>query len=269
VTPLDVEKLSKEYHAARPHHFFSVDGFLKPDFAREVSAAFPGFEEARRLGRHFHWVNEGVKVQITERDRFPEAVRRLHEIIASPELMEVVSRVTGIPALVADPGLAGGGMHLMGPQGHLDPHVDFNMLEAEELHRRLNILVYLTPGWQEAWEGRFDLWDVDVKERQVTIAPLFNRCVVFNTTETSFHGVTPVRCSPGITRNSFAAYYYTKEPPPEWTGSFHNTIYRTRPGEWFKGSVRMPLERAQRRSAWLARSLYLALRKRVERILPS
>ena len=44
------------------------------------------------------------------------------------------------------------------------------------------------------------------------IAPLFNRCVVFRTSETSFHGVPGgVACPEGRSRRSLALYYFRDE----------------------------------------------------------
>jgi hypothetical protein len=76
--------------------------------------------------------------------------------------------------------------------------------------------------------------------------------VVFETSEISFHGVAAVTCPPNETRKSFAAYYYTMEPPPSWTGVPHSTIFRARPEERFKRYVSMPIESGMRRMsrAW-------------------
>ena len=43
-------------------------------------------------------------------------------------------------------------------------------------------------------------------------------------------------------RRSFAAYYYTKEPPPGWDGVKRSTVFRARPNEYWKGQVAMPVE---------------------------
>ena len=40
-------------------------------------------------------------------------------------------------------------MHITGPGGRLDVHVDFNFMEERQLHRRLNLLLYLNPTWNE------------------------------------------------------------------------------------------------------------------------
>ena len=118
-----------------------------------------------------------------------------------------------IPNLLADPELVGGGMHQTGPRGHLDVHIDFNFIPERSLHRRLNILVYFNKDWKREWGGEIELWDEHVKTCVHSFSPLFNRCVVFETNEVSYHGVTAVKCPEDRSRKSFAAYYYTKEAP--------------------------------------------------------
>lgn len=261
---IDAEALAGAYRKASPTRFFVVDGFLEPAFAREVAAAYPSFSEARSASgaKEFARVNEDVKVQVTDAARFPEPVRILHELLASDPFLAWMTRVTGIPELQADPDLSGGGMHVMGPSGYLGVHVDFNFLRARQLFRRLNIILYLTPDWRDAWEGDLELWDPGVKHCLHSIPPAFNRCLVFNTTQESFHGVRAIRCPDDVTRNSFAAYYYTAAPPDDWNGEHHSTIYRARPDEWSKRWVSMPLDAARRRGEKALRSLRRLVRGR-------
>jgi Rps23 Pro-64 3,4-dihydroxylase Tpa1-like proline 4-hydroxylase len=242
LNPIDREALRHHFQTSEPFPFFMIDGFLEESFAREVAAAYPNYDEARKLGREFSAVNERLKVQLCDAARFPAPVRKVHELLASPEFMSDLSYITGIDRLVADDLLAGGGMHVTGSGGRLDVHVDFNFLEERKLHRRLNILLYLNEGWDETWGGNVELWDAEVKQRHHSFAPLFNRCVVFATSEFSYHGVTPVTCPPGVTRRSFAAYYYTREAPPAWDGSTHSTVFRARPHEVIRGRILMPAQ---------------------------
>jgi len=261
---LDRDLLRREFNRPSPFRFVQIDGLLEPGPALEVAASLPGFESAREQGFSFDFVNERKKVQICDSARFPQPVHRLHEALASPEFLDLLGYVTGIPKLLADPTLAGGGIHVTGPAGRLDVHVDFNYDPARNFHRRLNLLLYLNPGWNPAWGGRVELWDRDVSRCWQSIEPLHNRCVIFETSEISFHGVTPLRCPPGAARKSFAAYYYTTEAPPDWDGREHSTIFRARPDEHFRRYVSMPAERLWRGAM---RSLRRAKRRVAARVL--
>lgn len=246
LAPLDEDALARTFRAATPFRFLCIDGLLQPDFAREVAHAYPSYREARGTAREFRAVHESLKLQVTDPARFPEPVRRLHELLASRLFRDRLTRITGIPDLLEDPELTGGGMHIMGTGGRLDVHVDFNVLQRGERlwHRRLNVLVYLNETWDPAWGGCTDLWDERMKDRAALLAPMANRCIVFNTCGHSWHGVTPLRCPPHVTRNSFASYYYTEQAPADWDGAAHDTVFRTRPGEWWRGHVLAPAERA-------------------------
>jgi hypothetical protein len=246
-SPLDLESLRARYQAAEPFPYFAIDGFLKPQFASQVASAYPDFESARAIGTAFNAVNERLKIQITDDSTFPPPVRQLSDALASRPWLDALTYITGIETLLADPDLAGGGMHVTGPGGRLDVHVDFNYNADRDWHRRLNVLLYLNPVWQDEWGGRIELWDDQVTTCARSFAPVLNRCVVFETSERSYHGVTPVRSPHPTLRQSFAAYYYTAEAPEHWDGTKHSTVFKARPNERFRKYVAMPLEQAKRR----------------------
>jgi Rps23 Pro-64 3,4-dihydroxylase Tpa1-like proline 4-hydroxylase len=79
-------------------------------------------------------------------------------------------------------------------------------------------LIYLNPDWQQPWDGAIEVWDNSVNNFVQSFRPTLNRCVVFETSEFSYHGVSPNRCPPDQVRRSFAAYYYTREAPAEKAG---------------------------------------------------
>ncbi len=261
IRPLDVELLKQQFESGTPFPFFCIEDFLEPEFAASVAAAYPTYAEARGIGSEFSKVNERLKVQITDYARFPAPVKRLAAELSSRAWLEALERITGISQLLVDEELAGAGMHLTGSGGRLDVHVDFNYLEHRKLHRRLNILVYLNPEWHPGWGGAIELWDKDVSRCGQSFVPKFNRCVVFQTSEFSFHGVTPVTAPEGMVRKSFAGYYYTREAPPNWDGTAHSTVFRTRPAERFSRNMLMSLERVQDRTHRSLQSFKRRLKK--------
>jgi hypothetical protein len=140
--------------------------------------------------------------------------------------------LTTIQGLIPDPYFNGGGYHETAPGGKLGIHADFRVNEQLHLHRRLNVIVYLNEGWQEEWGGALELWDRQMKSKQREVAPLFNRCVIFNTDADSYHGhPDPLAAPAGVLRRSMALYYYTasKEIYKEVPNT--STVYHARPGE--------------------------------------
>ncbi len=245
IRPFDREALRCQFQEAKPFPFIAIDDFLDTEFAREVAASYPAYAEAKGRGREFSAVNEKRKVQITDAAAFPEPVKKLNDLLSSSGFIEDLEYITGIDNLLWDSQLEGGGMHLTGPRGRLDVHIDFNYVEARKLHRRLNILIYLNEGWKDEWGGAVELWDEKVRTCVHSFRPVLNRCVVFATSDISFHGVEPVTCPEATQRISFAAYYYTKEAPADWDGSKHSTVFKARPEERIRGHVLMPFEKAR------------------------
>jgi hypothetical protein len=244
INPIDRDALRDQYQGASPVPWFKIDNFLKPEFATACADAFPTYDQVQKLGTTFTNVNEKGKFQVTDSSKFPTALKQMEELLNGRDFLDLIEHVTGIPSLLADEKLVGGGLHATGARGHLDVHLDFNYMEDRKLYRRLNILVYLNRNWQQDWGGEFELWDADVKVRHQHFLPLFNRCVMFETNEVSFHGVNAVMCPPGEARKSFAAYYYTTTAGPQFEAP-HSTIFKARPDEKLKGA-QMAVENTSR-----------------------
>jgi hypothetical protein len=86
-----------------------------------------------------------------------------------------------------------------------------------------------------------------MKARQKKILPVFNRCVLFNTSTFAYHGhPEPLLCPEGNSRKSLALYYYTATAPPDYLGVPHDTLWQNRPGEKL---------RAAKSSTWTVRSI--------------
>jgi len=263
INPIDKEKFKQEFLVREPFPYFCIDNFLNDEFANEIHDSFPAYQEAQQLGREFTAVNEKRKIQITDSSKFPPAIKKLNDLLASDEFLEMFSELTGVPDLIADVNLNGGGIHETNSGGHLDVHVDFNYNEATKSFRRLNILIYFNKDWKKEYGGYLDIWDKDVKKCYGSFEPKFNRACGFLTSEVSFHGVTPITCPNDVMRKSFATYYYTKNMPEWWEGEKHSTLFKARPDEWVKGRVLMPAENVER---W-CRAMYSKFKQSVKGVL--
>jgi Rps23 Pro-64 3,4-dihydroxylase Tpa1-like proline 4-hydroxylase len=75
-----------------------------------------------------------------------------------------------------------------------------------------NVLLFLNKDWLPEWNGNLELWSKDRSEKVVDILPDFNRMVIFNTDDESYHGCpTPLECPEDRFRLSLATYYYVYE----------------------------------------------------------
>ncbi len=112
----------------------------------------------------------------------------------------------------------GGGYHLIPPGGRLAVHTDFNISPDTRRYRVVNLLVYLNEDWTDPG-GHLELWDDDRCVRSV--APEFNRTVMFATSSRSWHGHPwPAK----RTRRSVAAYFFTAEQPADHPGN-RSTVF--------------------------------------------
>lgn len=161
-----------------------------------------------------------------ESSTITDPVRRFLDAMNGFEMLLFLERLTGIEGLIPDPYFGGGGLHQIEPGGFLKVHADFNVHPKLHLDRRLNMLIYLNKDWREEYGGHLELWDREARMCRTRILPLFNRTVVFSTTDTSFHGHPhPLTSPPGVTRKSVSLYYYTAGRPGAEQSKPHDTLF--------------------------------------------
>jgi hypothetical protein len=214
-----------EYMSARPFAHVALDGFCPEWILDDVLGEFPSPEE--QGWQRFENDNERKLASVGDTGMGP-ATRQLLVQFNSATFIDFLGGLTGIAGLVPDPYFEGGGLHQIVPGGHLNVHVDFNRHPVTGLDRRLNVLLYLNRDWDEDWGGALELWSPDMKRAERRIAPLFNRLVVFSTTERSFHGhPEPLACPADRSRRSLALYYYSNGRPEEngAAAPTHNTVW--------------------------------------------
>ena len=228
--------LRSAYGQAQPFPHFQVDGLFEPEFCAELLRSFPPFQAERALNEFGELGGKAVHENLSE---IAPCYAKLDDMLRSREFLGWLSEATGIDNLLYDPEYVGGGTHENRHGQELDPHVDFNYHPTRRWHRRLNLIFFLNEQWDESWGGCLQLHrDPWTDSPAVTIEPLFNRCVVFETSERSWHGFEKIRLPENrrtLTRKSIAVYFYTRERPSEEIAPEHGTYYVPRPlPEWFQ-----------------------------------
>ncbi len=222
--------LAEEYAQAQPFPHAVIDDIFPKAFTELLLAHFPADPLA-----HDKVYEKGYggthKRQISPYD-CDETLRAAFALFNSAPMLQFIEALTGIKGLLPDPYFAGGGLHETAAGGLLGVHADFQVNESLQLYRRVNMLVYLNPEWQPEYGGYLELWDRQMTAKQHSIAPLFNRCVIFNTDADSFHGhPDPLTTPAHIKRRSIALYYYQALPIPNTHGESRHTLYVARPDD--------------------------------------
>jgi len=220
-------KQAKLYQGNSPFPHIVIDGFFAPNALREVLAEIPSPLTSRDLINNDLKDIQEHKYAWRDVGRLgSKSLRLIHYLSAKP-FLDYLTVLSGIEGLVPDPYLFGGGFHQILRGGKLAVHADFNLHPQIKLYRRMNMLLYLNEDWDTRWGGDLELWPADMSQCGQKIAPLFNRMVVFNTTDTSFHGhPEPLDCPPDVIRKSLALYYYTHDRLHD---QMHSTLWQQRP----------------------------------------
>ena len=242
------QEIKEDFNTKRPFRFTVFENFFRPDYAQKILAAYPDIRDGIWDGTTY--VDQKNKFQ---KNKF-ESTSIFYQVFSelnSNEFLKFLENVTDIPDLIGDSELFGGGLHQSIKGAFLNVHVDYNIHPQTKYHRRLNVLVYMNKSWKEEYEGFLELWDFGNNSRELLakISPDFNRCVIFETNEISYHGHPKALKTPdGINRKSIATYYYTKSRPESETAFEHNTVYINTEGlrghvKRFKSGIKAMMER--------------------------
>jgi Rps23 Pro-64 3,4-dihydroxylase Tpa1-like proline 4-hydroxylase len=192
-----------------------IDNFFPDDFAKHLLEKFPDIDSP--IWERTNDVDIEVKLRTMWKSEFdiPDGIVEAIRILNSSLMLNSMSDLFGIDKIMPDPYFSGGGLNVTVSGGLLDVHVDGNYHDASGLNRRLNAIVYLNPEWQDGWGGEFGLYDSTGDNLIKKVAPLYNRLVIFDTNDYSYHGLPdPLNFPENKVRKSIILYFYTKEPRP-------------------------------------------------------
>ena len=198
-----------------PFKHLVIDDFFDVALAKTCLREFPRLNDS--IWEQANDADIEVKYRTKWNSEFdiPEGIVDAVRLLNSAPLLKAVAERFAIPKLIPDPYFSGGGLNVTATGGLLDVHVDGNYHDATGLNRRMNAIVYLNPNWQPGWGGEFGLYDATGRVCLKEVAPLFNRLVIFDSHDKSFHGLpAPLLFPEGETRKSIILYWYTKDSRP-------------------------------------------------------
>lgn len=197
-----------------PFDHWIIEDFLDIQDAKDVSKEFIDYESTEDMVRYKGWIGE--KSTCNSWNRFPALTYKIFSNLLSLDFVSHLSAVTGVTPLYPDIGLHGGGWHMSGKGGSLAMHLDYSIHPKLKLQRKLNLILYLEQDYNPEWGGSLQLWSHDKEKSKPLnkikeVEPLFNRAILFDTTQKSWHGFPdPINPPEGKLRKSFAVYYLTE-----------------------------------------------------------
>lgn len=205
-------ELAQKFKTNSPFPHVVIDNFLKPEYADAIYSQFPSHHESF-WHRYSNPLEEKLACNMFE--HMPAVISKALQLFNGKDVRDLFSKISGIANLKDDPTLHGGGMHCIKRGGKLDVHMDYAIHPKLNLQRRLNLILYLNKNWQEEWGGHLELWNKEMSECVKKVVPAFNRAVIFDTGEGSYHGhPEPLNCPEYESRKSLAVYYLT-DPQPD------------------------------------------------------
>jgi len=207
-----IEDSLKQFKKNHPFDHCVIDGFFDIKIARLLEKDFPRYEN-----QDWYEYNNPLehKKALNDWNKFPALTYKIFMMLNSIKMIELLEKYVGVN-LFPDFGLHGGGWHIHGQGGNLNPHLDYSIHPKCGLQRKLNIIIYLSEKLDpEKNFGHLGLWSHDAQNNQPKdlikeVEPVFNRAIIFDTSQNSWHGMSQKLKVPNrIFRKSLAVYYLT------------------------------------------------------------
>jgi Rps23 Pro-64 3,4-dihydroxylase Tpa1-like proline 4-hydroxylase len=193
----------------KPFTLAVCDNFLPEEYAHALSNEFLSYNDPS-----WHHYSNPVEEKKACRDMklFPSATQQFFREMLKKRMAKNIGHFMNMRNLEPDPTLHGSGWHSHKAGGKLNLHLDYS-IHPNGKQRKVNFILYLTPGWRKDWGGELEFWKGTEEKPEVqlgAVAPFFNRAVIFDTSAFAWHGVTKVTCPEYMRRNSIALYYMSE-----------------------------------------------------------
>ncbi len=231
--------LTTQFNAKHPvsvARFFYLDNFLPDHIAQAIASQFPS-------PKKMHLLNSGgeLKLKFSRIKETSDLIQAVHHAVQDPRVITCIENITGIQHQLPDHSRLAGGVSSLLKGYYINPHLDTSHDVDKQHYRVLNMLYYVSPDWKLENGGNYELWDERV-ENKLTIPCHFNRLLVMETNQTSWHAVSPVLVKEP--RRCIFNYYFSEHSPtgkPYFhaakTLALYNPLFKPRPEQtvrrWF------------------------------------
>lgn len=203
-----------------PFPHIKMDDFLENDFALKIQREILTIpkDEWDRYNNPFE-----QKYTLRDKFNFPPFLTTLFQELTSLEFVSTLSNKVGYK-LILDDTRNFWGVHTYSPGDKLDIHVDAGLHPTMALKKQITLGIYLSYQWKEEYGCHLELWEGEnasnnsakLIEKAVSIVPSFNRLIIFNCDDYSWHGnPEPAQCPPESKRIFITLSYLSENDKDE------------------------------------------------------
>jgi len=236
-------ELGEQLRHAVPFEHLVVDGWFHPDLLRLVREEFDlyPFTDGRDVDRKYENTYRSPRYPV-----LGPAGQIYFGLVNSGWFTELLSDVTQVGELIADPSLHNAGLHESRQGGRFSIHRDFERNTCTGLINEMVLLTYLNEHWNPAWNGALELWDASASRRVCEVQPELGRSVLMRNLPGAYHGHSAALVLPeGQVRRSLASYYYSNpqggQPARARSSSLYLFVDRLDRVKWVARQLTPPL----------------------------
>lgn len=185
--------------------FWIVDDLLPINVATNISKSFPSEELLRKRDSLREYKRVGVDFEL-----YDPLMEKITYVFHDYEIVKRIEEITGFRQMVPDEKLYAGGLSSMNKNSFLNPHLDNSHDDTKSMYRVLNLLYYVSEDWKTANGGNLVLFPKGFHKKSKVITSSFNRLVLMETNDKSYHGVDKVKNK--HPRRCISNYYFSLYP---------------------------------------------------------
>jgi hypothetical protein len=180
-----------------PYKIWVIDNFLKKKVWGKIEEEWPGNDDPRwfrgrpEIDGKRNILEQGM-LAISSLDKMPPFISEIVSYFHSPDFTKIVLQITGMEGLEPDSTMRWSGLRVMLPDSFQLIHSDARKNPFNGKNKKLTLLYYLNEGYKDSDEGSLEIWDDSMQNCAHKIKPLHNRLVIFENSDSSYHGVPVV-----------------------------------------------------------------------------
>tara|TARA_R110000803_G_scaffold70240_3_gene133032 strand:+ start:5874 stop:6644 length:771 start_codon:yes stop_codon:yes gene_type:complete len=184
----------------KPFRYAIIDNFFDENECKTFSDSYPDKDD--ELWYRFRDVIHGEEnvferrmMGISNIDQLPKIGLEIINELNSKKFVKLLRELTGIPELINDTHNEIGqwaGIRAMLPGAYQSIHSDARKHPHLGIEKRITLVGYLNQDWKEEDGGYTEVWNNAMTSCVDKVAPKYNRVLLFENTDKSYHGVPEV-----------------------------------------------------------------------------